>query len=214
MILMSCLLLLSVLTFLSRTRMSNSSGVVDNVRYILKSSDGNIKNYEFYFTDDTVMKGTLASESEGYVIKLNVRGEYIEGTDGMEGEYIWNPCAYYYKVNGQDKESSSVVTCRDESVTDEEAAGEEFSGRFTDNVIKSMIYGKDPFISIWQAMLVGIIAVTGGAVIVKAEELWHIIYKRPDDDTPAWEDMSGIKKTGIGILVLDAVLLIIFVFVV
>lgn len=57
MILMACLLLLGLLTFLTRTKMENRSDVVDNVRYILKSSANNVKNYEFYFTDDSYHNG-------------------------------------------------------------------------------------------------------------------------------------------------------------
>ena len=75
-----------------------------------------------------------------------------------------------------------------------------------------MIYGVDSYLSLWQALIVAVLAVMGGIVIGKAEELWHIIYKKPDEDNPVWEDMNGIKRTGIGILIFDAVLLIVFIF--
>lgn len=210
MILMSCLLLLSVLTFLTRTKMSNNTAVVDNVRYILKSADDSIKNYEFYFVDETVITGTVLISQDEYVITLYIRGEYFE-FDG-NGEYESEAYAYYYTVSGTDKKSAVVQWHPNE---DAEESGKIDAGpyaRFTENVFKAMIFGTDPFINIWQALSVGIIAVSGGAIIVKAEELWHILYKRPEDDTPAWEDMNGIKRTGIGILVFDAVLLLIFIF--
>ena len=75
-----------------------------------------------------------------------------------------------------------------------------------------MIYGTDSIITIWQAIAVAIIAVTGGVIIGKAEELWHILYKKPEEENPVWEDMNGIKRTGIGILIFDGVLLLVFIF--
>ncbi len=224
MILMSCLLLLSLLTFLSRTKMNNTSAVVDNVRYIYKSaadsgSDRTVKNYEFYFVDDTVMKGTVSQESGGSDISLYVRGEREKGDGGEENEYEWHAYAYEYTVSGSSKKDSQV-TWRENEYADASAyskyIGNDGDGpyaRFTENVFKSMIFGTDPMISVWQALTVGVIALSGGAVIVKAEELWHIIYKKPEDDTPVWEDMNGIKRTGIGILIFDAALLILFIFI-
>lgn len=210
-ILMSCLLLLSVLTFLTRTKMSNNTAVIDNVRYILKSAEDNTKNYEFYFVDETVMTGTLKTTPEEYVLTLYVRGDYFKYDGG--GEYETEPYAYYYTVTGTDKQNASVKWHYNEDADGSSNMETEPYGRFTENVFKSMVFGTDPFINIWQALTVGIIAVSGGTVIVKAEEIWHIIYRRPDDDTPAWEDMSGIKRTGIGILIFDAVLLILFIFI-
>ena len=188
-ILMSCLLLLGLLTFLTRTKLENRSGVVDNVRYILKSSVNNVKNYEFYFTDDMVMTGTLE----------NADGSYTQ------------PYAYYYTVSGSQKSNAAVEWHYEEDAEEAQKTGEPYE-RFTERVFISMIYGTDSIITIWQAIAVAIIAVTGGVIIGKAEELWHILYKKPEEENPVWEDMNGIKRTGIGILIFDGVLLLVFIF--
>ena len=78
MLILCCLLVIGCLTFFARTKTRNSSEVVDNVRYVLKSSENDTKNYEFYFTDDVVMTGTVQMEKDKATIYLYVRGEYIE----------------------------------------------------------------------------------------------------------------------------------------
>lgn len=207
MILLCCLLLLGMLTFLTRTKMQNYSGVVDNVRYILKSSSDNAKNYEFYFTDAIVMTGTLEHTPEYNILHIYIREAYDETLQ----DYLTEPYAYYYIIRGTNKQNTSVEWQYTEDLEDAQKTGTPYE-RFTERVFISMIYGADSFISLWQALTVAVVAVTGGVVILKAEELWHILYKKPEDENPAWEDLNGIKRTGIGILIFGAVLLIVFVF--
>ena len=206
-ILMSCLLLLGLLTFLTRTKLENRSGVVDNVRYILKSSVTTVKNYEFYFTDDMVMTGTLENADGSYTLHLYVREAYDETLQ----DYLTQPYAYYYTVSGSQKSNAAVEWHYEEDAEEAQKTGEPYE-RFTERVFISMIYGTDSIITIWQAIAVAIIAVTGGVIIGKAEELWHILYKKPEEENPVWEDMNGIKRTGIGILIFDGVLLLVFIF--
>ena len=207
MILLCCLLLLGMLTFLTRTKMENHTGVVDNVRYILKSSSNNVKNYEFYFTDETVMTGTLTTTEQGYELYLFIREAYDETLQ----DYLTEPYAYYYIGRGTNKQNAAVEWKYVEDVEEAQKTGTPYA-RFTEKVFISMIYGEDPIITIWQALAVAVLAVTGGVVIGKAEELWHILYKKPDDENPVWEDMNGIKRVGIGIFVFDAILLLLFIF--
>ena len=207
MILMACLLLLGLLTFLTRTKMENRSDVVDNVRYILKSSANNVKNYEFYFTDDVIITGTLENTGEGYNLYLYIRESYDETLQ----DYLTEPYAYYYTIRGTQKQNATVEWHYTEDLDESQKTDQPYE-RFTERVFSSMIYGVDSYLSLWQALIVAVLAVMGGIVIGKAEELWHIIYKKPDEDNPVWEDMNGIKRTGIGILIFDAVLLIVFIF--
>lgn len=206
MILMACLLLLGCLTFLTRTRAQNYSAVVDDVRYILKSSKDNVKNYEFYFKDEIVMTGVVTSSSEGIKVNVYVRESY----DEILKDYITRPYEYYYILEGTNKDNTVVKWGYIDDVEEDSKKDNPYE-RLSPDVFKSMIYGAEPFISIWQALTVAAFALCGGLIIGKAEELWHIIYKKPEDDYPAWEDMGGIKKVGIGVLIFDAVLLIIFV---
>lgn len=205
-ILMACLLVLGMLTFLTQTRTRNSSGVVDNVRYILKSSINHVKNYEFYFTDDTVMIGTLEKNENHYRLTVYIRDTYDETIQ----EYLTQPYAYYYVISGSDKKGASVEWHYREDLPAEEQENAPYE-RFTEQVFLSMIYGKDSYINIWQAILVALFAVLGGTIIAKAEELWHILYRKREEEDPVWEDMNGIKRGGVAVLILDAVLLIVFV---
>ena len=65
MILMCCLLLLGLLTFLARTKANNYSAVVDDVRYIMKGAEDNVKNYEFYFKDRRISQELLDKIDKG-----------------------------------------------------------------------------------------------------------------------------------------------------
>ena len=76
MIILCCLLLLGLLTFLSRTKSNNYSDVVDGVRYIMKGAENNVKNYEFYFKDDKVMTGSLIHTAEYSELKIYIIPQY------------------------------------------------------------------------------------------------------------------------------------------
>ena len=206
-ILMACLLVLGMLTFLTRTKMENRSGVVDNVRYILRSADNNVKNYDFYFTDELFMKGTLTKEDAGltlYVSKVDSFDETIE-------DYLTTPYAYYYTIRGTDRENAEVDWHYTEDITESEKTNAPYE-RFTERVFISMIFGTEPYITLWQAAVVAALAIGGGLIIGKAEELWHILNKKPEEEDPKWEDMNGIKRAGIAVLIADAVLLAVFIF--
>ena len=206
-ILMCCLLVLGMLTFLTRTKMANRSDVVDNVRYIMKSSSDNIRNYEFYFTDDLVMTGTLTEQEDTYELRIYIREAYDETLQ----DYLTEPYAYYYVIRGSQKQNASVECHYTEEIGEDQKTDQPYA-RFTEAVILAMLFGADSYISLWQALLVAILAIMGGGIIGKAEELWHIVYRKPEDVNPVWEDMTAIKRTGIGILIFDAILLIVFIF--
>ena len=77
MILMCCLLLLGLLTFLARTKANNYSAVVDDVRYIMKGAEDNVKNYEFYFKDDKVNYASFALTRPTSQISVLIECGYI-----------------------------------------------------------------------------------------------------------------------------------------
>lgn len=208
MILMACLLTLSLLTFLTRTKMENTSGVVDQVRYILKSTTNNVTNYEFYFTDKMVMTGILEKDSGKYELSIYIRGEY----DKTIKDYLSTTYAYHYTIEGTERSNASVSWSYDEDADENEKTNSPYE-RITPNVMIAMIFGETSYISLWQAILVAVIAAAGGLIIAKAEELWHIINHRPDNEDPKWDDMTNIKRTGTGILIFDAVLLLVFIFI-
>ena len=206
MILMCCLLLLGLLTFLARTKANNYSAVVDDVRYIMKGAEDNVKNYEFYFKDDKVMVGKLIHTAECSQLQVSVRGEYNEDLQ----EYYTEPYEYTYKIYGTNKDNSYVKWEYTDTYSQENVKNKPHE-IFTADLMRTMMFGEEPFISIFQAFVIGVIALFGGLIIGKAEELWHILYRKGEDQIPAWEDMTGIKRVGIGVLIFDAVLLIVFI---
>lgn len=203
-IIMCCLLVLSLLTLLAKTRGSNMSGVVDDVRYIKQSADNDIEKYEFYFIEDFVMVARVTKSPEGIKIDISHRGEYIKETDDYEilGDYD-----YYYVVEGTNKENAVVTAYKNEGFENTTKDPHEY---FTDDFFLTMIYGKDPFISVIQAVIVAAIAAVGGLIIGKAEELC-VFFKREKDYCPKWEELGIYKKIGGGILAVAGVVLIVFV---
>ncbi|MBR5059945.1 MAG: hypothetical protein IKX06_04140 [Clostridia bacterium] len=179
---MICLLGVSILTFLTLFERSNTSGVADGVRYIVASEEDGVKYLEFYFKDPDVKATGTATDAGNLVIFT------IDGSD----------CTYTV-----DKETLEVgVTGGGE--------GDPF-GVYTQKLFRLMVKGKDRFIKFWQAIIVGVVALAGGAVILFAEEIWHVIYKKRGDEIPAWKDMNGIKIAGGAVIGAAAVLLIIFI---
>lgn len=206
MIILCCLLLLGLLTFLSRTKSNNYSDVVDGVRYIMKGAENNVKNYEFYFKDDKVMTGSLIHNAEYSELKIYIRGDY----DKTLNDYYTEPYEYTYKIYGTEKDNTYIEWEYTEDIDEALKLNKPYEV-FSEEVFKTMVFGQEPFISISQALVVAIFAVGAGLIIGKAEELWHIIYRKNEDDYPAWDDMNGIKRVGIGIFIFDAILLVIFI---
>ena len=206
MIILCCLLLLGLLTFLSRTKSNNYSDVVDGVRYIMKGAENNVKNYEFYFKDDKVMTGSLIHTAEYSEFKIYIRGEF----DKEIQDFYTEPYEYTYKIYGTEKDNTYIEWEYTEGIDEKLKVNKPYAV-FSEDVFKTMVFGQEPFISISQALVVAIFAVGAGLIIGKAEELWHIIYRKNEDDYPAWDDMNGIKRVGIGIFIFDAILLVIFI---
>ena len=206
MIILCCLLLLGLLTFLSRTKSNNYSDVVDGVRYIMKGAENNVKNYEFYFKDDKVMIGSLIHNAEYSELKIYIRGDY----DKTLNDYYTEPYEYTYKIYGTEKDNTYIEWEYTEDIDEALKLNKPYEV-FSEEVFKTMVFGQEPFISISQALVVAIFAAGAGLIIGKAEELWHIIYRKNEDDYPAWDDMNGIKRVGIGIFIFDAILLVIFI---
>lgn len=75
-----------------------------------------------------------------------------------------------------------------------------------------MMVGKEQMLKIWQAVVVAVICFSGGAVIMLAEELWHIIYRKDSEEIPKWSDMNGIKAGGGAIIAAGVILFFIFLF--
>lgn len=205
-IVLCCLLVLGLLTFLARTKSNNYSAVVDDVRYIMKGAEDNVKNYEFYFVDDKVMTGTLTQTPEYSELRIYIRGEFDETIKDYDKE----PYEYTYKIYGTNKNNAYVKWEYAEDISEELKANKPYA-LFSENLFKTMKFGQEPFITIPQAGTVAVLAIIAGLIIGKAEELWHFIYKKDVDEDPKWEDMNGIKRVGIGIFIFDAILLICFV---
>ncbi|MBR3838634.1 MAG: hypothetical protein IKJ75_02770 [Clostridia bacterium] len=203
-ILMCCLLVLSLLTLLSKTRGSNMSGVVDDVRYIKQSAEGDVEKYEFYFIEDIVMVADVKTSVEGVRVDISYRGEYLEE---MEEYEILGKYDYYYVIEGTGKDNAVVTPILNEGYEDSAKDPHEY---FTDKFFLTMIYGKDPFITIYQAVIVAVIAAVGGLIIGKAEELC-VFFKREKDYCPKWEELTVYKKIGGGILAFAGVILVVFV---
>lgn len=217
-ILMVCLLVLSLLTLLTRTFGDNHTGVVDYVRYVRDSgTDADVTLYEFYFVDTQVMEGRLIQSDDGsYEITVNVRIPIqrdeseidIDQTDEMP-DYTLEPYAYTYYVSGSDKKTAKVDYSYVEGF-DESYAEKPFQ-RFSKNVFLTMIFGKKPLLTVLQAIIVASIAAGGALIIFFAEELWHFFKRKGEDEIPEWHDMDVYKRTGGIIIGVAVVLLIIFI---
>lgn len=182
-LIMICLVGVSLLTFLTLFERSNTGGVADGVRYIVVSEEDGVKTLEFYFKDpDKKSTGTATDAGDVVIISID------------DSEFT-------YTV---DKKTFEV------GVKPGEGTGDPFAV-YTEKLFKLMVKGKDRFIKFWQAITVGAVALAGGAVILFAEEIWHIIHKKGEEDIPEWQDMRGIKVFGGAIIGAAAVLLIVFI---
>ena len=198
-ILLLCLICLSVLTFLTTLNRTNNSGVVDNVRYSLVTTLEETKEYEFYFIEDDVMKGKLISQS------------YKDDNGNVttqEYSLIIEDHPYTYLVTGFEKDEALVEYF---PVDEENETKKEPFELFTEDFIKSMIYGAPPVLSVTQAIIVAVIAIIGGLILGKNEDLWSYFNKDSDKEFPEWEDLKKYKVVGGCFLGFAAFLLLFFV---
>ncbi len=220
-ILMGCLLVLSLLTLLTRTFGDNRTGVIDNVRYVRDSDPANSDVlYEFYFVGDEVMQGVLSQDESGtynIVVSLRVPIERDESEIDVDindevPDYTLVPYAYSYSVRGETKKAAEVTYSEiDPDGGEIYGKDEEPFGRFSKNVFKTMIFGKKPLVSVLQAVIVAAIAAGGVLIIFFAEELWHFFNRKGEDEIPEWHDMDIYKRVGGVIIALSVVLLIVFI---
>lgn len=186
-LLMIVMLGISILSFFTLFERSNTTGVVDGVRYVVVSEQDGIKTFEFYFKE----KGRVE------------KGEAVDGED-----------AVVFRIEGVDYEYT--VTKDTWEVTAKPTGEEQEGGPFntySEELFRTMVKGKEKFMKFWQAIVVGVICLAGGLVILFAEEIWHIIKKKGPDEVPAWKDMNGIKWAGGGIIAVGVVIMIVFILV-
>ena len=218
-ILMCCLLVLSLLTLLTRTFGDNHTGVVDKVRYVRDSDPENSDLlYEFYFVGPEVMEGVLTQEDDGrykIVVSLRIPIERDESEIDIDPndevpDYTLEPYAYTYYIKGEDKKTAEVTYETAETPVDYLAAEQPFE-RFSKNVFLTMIFGKKPLMSVLQAVVVAAVAAGGVLIISFAEELWHFFNRKGEDEIPEWHDMDIYKRIGGIIIGVAVVLLIVFI---
>lgn len=214
-LLMAALLTLSLLTFLTRARNKNYSAVVDNVRYIRESSDDTGAAYEFYFVEKTVMEGTLAiSETGDRKLTIRIRVPIEKEEDEEEDEdalnYYTVPYGYSYIISGTSLKDAKVSWEYAEGFDETNVTEKPFE-RFTKKVFKTMVFGSTPLVTVPQAIMVAAIGVGGALIIGYAEELWHFVKKKGEDEDPKWEELTVYKRIGGGIIGFAAALLILFV---
>lgn len=187
-ILLGCMLCVSILTFLVRMNMGNRQGVVDDVRYVRGDTKDDIIDYTFYFVDRDEIKLTL---------------EYL---GNEEWSVLMEDYEYNYRIKGTDRKNAEVIPQPKYDVLETEPF-EVISER----VFLYMIFGKPPILTVPEAVLIFFLVVSGGFVIIKAEELWYIAGRRGKEEIPKWEDLSVFKYVGGSICGLAVLLLIIFI---
>ena len=185
-ILLICLLCVSILSFLTLLERNNTSGVVDNVRYVLESDDeesGRI--YSFYFVEQESVQATAFDDAETWFVT-------VEG------------CPYVYTVVKGTGEVHAFLNGQE--------AGKDAYAVYTQELFQTMFIGKDRILYLWQALIVAVICFAGGAIIMYAEEIWHIIKRTPEEvAVPKWSDMKGIKTVGGCVIGAGVVVLLLFV---
>lgn len=201
-ILMACLLTLSLLTFLTRTFDSNRTAVVDQVRYIQGDTTDGTVHYDFYFVGSRVMEGELTPKGEGWELVLFDRIP----PDAENYELV--PYGYTYEITGSSLKNACVTWRYADGVDSFEKQPFEL---FSQRVFKTMLFGRQPLLAVWQAVVVAVIAAVGALVIGYAEEIWHFHRKKGPDEDPKWEELSLYKRIGGGIMGFAALLLILFV---
>jgi len=220
-ILMVCLLVLSLLTLLTRTYDTNRTAVVDYVRYVrVTSEDVTAVKYEFYFVGTEVMEGTVTEDDDGTIrvviserIPIERPGSAASESTEDDGEldYTLSPYGYTYLISGKSRKTAEVNWEYAEGF-DSSFAEEPFE-RFSKKVFVTMLYGQKPLLTVFEAIMVAAIAAGGALIIFNAEELWHFFNKKGEDEIPEWHDMDIYKRIGGGVIGLAVVLLIVFIIV-
>ena len=185
-LIMICLLSVSVLAFFTLFERNNTQGVADGVRYIVVSEQDGVKTLEFYFEEPGRVETGVASD-DGEVVTVSV-----DGSD------------FSYTV---DKTEFAVTAFKDGAKTDDPEA----FATYSEKLIRMIVKGKDRFVKFWQAAIVAVVALAGGLIILFAEEIWHIVYKKGEDEVPEWKNMNGIKAAGACVIAVAVVLLVIFI---
>ena len=190
-ILMACLLVLSLLTLLTRSFGGNDTAVVDNVRYV-RDSDAlsTVTLYEFYFVGTEVMEGDLEQLDDGrYRFTLRYRIPIERNEDEIDidqndelPDYTLEPYGYTYYLTGDSEKTAEVTWEYAEGFGPE--FGEQPWERFSPKVFKTMIFGRKPPLTIPQALLVAAIAARGG----KAPVLGKL-------DVTMYRDDIGLRRT-------------------
>lgn len=198
-VLLLCLLCVSVLTFLTTLNKNNNSGVVDNVRYYLVSTLEDTKDYEFYFIEDEKMTGKLFTET-------------IEDNDGnVTGEEYTLSITdhpFLYKITGDSKKTAEI----EYFVIDEEGAENRTPyDIFTEDFMKSMIFGATPVLSVTEAIIVAFIAASGGLILGKSEELWGYFNKDNEREYPEWNELTKYKAVGGGVIAAAVIILLVLI---
>ncbi len=162
-----------------------TSGAVDGVIFEFKYKD-TVKAYKFYFKEKgNVVSASVSEDNENWIIDVS----------GYK---------YSYTV---EKSTGKVNAFIGSALTDSPEAFEIYSRDF----FKQMMLGREKVLAIWQAVIVAVLVFAGGAVILYAEELWHLVYRKGEDEIPQWKDMNGIKYAGGGIIAAGVILLIVFI---
>lgn len=179
---MVILLGVSILSFLTLFERGNTNGVVDDVRYIVDSDADGVREITFYFTEPGLTKKCTATTTE----EGNVT-------------FVVEDAAFVYQYTSETDE----VT----------AEGDDPSypfATYTKALFKRIAKGPEKFMKFWQAGIVAVICLLGGAVIMWSEEIWLFIHKKENKE-PKWNDMKGIRILGGAVIALGVVVLILFV---
>lgn len=187
-ILILSLVALSLLTFLVNLNRSNSSGIVDNVRYYQTESTDESRTYEFYFVEGDNMTGTLYTGDDSYSVVIN--------------DYD-----YSYTLTGTSREDAKVTAA---SIEDDADLSKAYD-LFTEDFLISMVYGGVPVLSVTQAIIVAMIAIAGALILGKNEEIWAFFNKDESKEYPEYSELKKYKVSGGAIMIASAVLLLVFV---
>ena len=187
-ILILSLVALSLLTFLVNLNRSNSSGIVDNVRYYQTESTDESRTYEFYFVEGDNMTGTLYTGDDSYSVVIN--------------DYD-----YSYTLTGTSREDAKVTAA---SIEDDADLSKAYD-LFTEDFLISMVYGGVPVLSVTQAIIVAVIAIAGALILGKNEEIWALFNKDESKEYPEYSELKKYKVIGGAIMIASAVLLLVFV---
>ena len=166
-ILILSLVALSLLTFLVNLNRSNSSGIVDNVRYYQTESTDESRTYEFYFVEGDNMTGTLYTGDDSYSVVIN--------------DYD-----YSYTLTGTSREDAKVTAA---SIEDDADLSKAYD-LFTEDFLISMVYGGVPVLSVTQAIIVAVIAIAGALILGKNEEIWAFFNKDESKEYPEYSELK------------------------